>query len=325
MLYEIRKVVSAGLNKKTAETQRHRGRKTYLNSVALCLCGFLIFCFLSIARAAGPPTIVFMTDYGTIDDSVALCKGVMIGIEPDVRIIDITHEVQPYSIPDATRFLAGAAPYFGSGTVFVVVVDPGVGSTRKPIVVKSKKDQYFVLPDNGLITLVEDADGIEAVREITNQKWMIGGALSSTFHGRDIFSPVAAHIAKGEDWKEVGPKLPTHVRLDLKRPEVTDKSITAEIIALDGPYGNLITNITADVFEQMKYSLKQEVHARINGRDVRIPFVKTFSDVPLNKPLFYIDSRGRLGVAINQGNFAKTYKITPPQPIVVYLNPSSVE
>jgi S-adenosylmethionine hydrolase len=316
------------MNKKlTAETLRRRAQNLNPFSASLRLCGCILFllCFFSTANAAGPPTIVFMTDFGTIDDSVALCKGVMIGIEPNVRIIDITHQVQPYSISDAARFLAGTAPYFSAGTIFVVVVDPGVGSMRKPIVVKSKNGQYFVLPDNGLITLIEDSDGIEAVREITNTKWMLGRALSSTFHGRDIFSPVAAHIAKGDDWTDIGPELISHVRLELKRPQITEKSIIGEIIALDGPYGNLVTNITADDFEKMNYSLKQEVHARMNGRDVKIPLVKTFSDVPLNKPLFYIDSRGRLGVAINQGNFAKTYKISPPQPIVVYRNPGSVE
>jgi S-adenosylmethionine hydrolase len=233
--------------------------------------------------------------------------------------------VQPYSINDAARFLAGAAPYFPRDTVFDVVVDPGVGSARKPIVVKSKKGQYFVLPDNGVITLVEDADGIESIREITNTSWMIGRALSSTFHGRDIFSPVAAHIAKGEDWTQVGPELQTHVRLELHHPEITEKQIAGEIIALDGPFGNLVTNIKAEDFEKMNYKIKQMVHARIQSRDVQIPFVKTFSDVPLGKPLFYIDSRGRLAAAVNQGNFAKSYRITPPQTIVVYANRNNVE
>jgi S-adenosylmethionine hydrolase len=286
----------------------------------------LLVLFLpSILKAAGPPTIVFMTDFGVIDDSVALCKGVMIGIEPDARIVDLTHQVQPYSVSDAARFLAGAAPYFGPGTVFVVVVDPGVGSARKSIVVKSKKDQFFVLPDNGVITLIEDMDGIESVREITNPSWIIGRALSSTFHGRDIFSPVGAHIAKGEDWTQVGPELATHLRLEIQRPQVTDKTITGEIIALDGPFGNLITNIKAEDFEKMDYSVHQTVHARIQSRDVQIPFVKTFSDVPLGKPLFYVDSRGRLAAAINQGNFAKSYHVTPPQTIVVYRNINNVE
>jgi len=285
----------------------------------------LIFLFTSLLYAAGPPTIAFMTDFGVIDDSVALCKGVMIGIEPNVRIVDITHQVQPYSVSDAARFLAGAAPYFPAGTVFVVVVDPGVGSARKPIVVKTKKDQFFVLPDNGAITLVEDADGIESVREITNTAWMIGRALSSTFHGRDIFSPVGAHIAKGEDWTLAGPEMTTHVRLEIQHPQITEKGIKGEIIALDGPFGNLVTNIKAEDFEKMRYSHNQMVHARIQSRDLQIPFVKTFSDVPLGKSLFYIDSRGRLAAAINQGNFGKTYLITPPQTIVVYRNPNNVE
>ena len=109
-----------------------------------------------------------MTDFDTVDDSVAICRGVMYSIAPDVRIVDLTHQVMPFSILDGARFLFGASPYYPAGTVFVAVVDPGVGSTRKAVVVKSKRGQYFVLPDNGLMTLVQDRDGIEAVREITN-------------------------------------------------------------------------------------------------------------------------------------------------------------
>src|SRR5690242_16804846 len=149
-----------------------------------------------------PPTIVFMTDFGIVDDSVAICRGVMYSIAPEVRIVDLTHQVTPFSILDGARFLYGATPYYPAGTVFVVVVDPGVGSTRKAVVAKSKRGQYFVLPDNGLMTLVQDRDGIDGVREITNRDWMIGAALSSTFHGRDIFSPVGAHIANGEVWTD---------------------------------------------------------------------------------------------------------------------------
>src|ERR1700693_1380701 len=109
--------------------------------------------------STAPPTVVFMTDFGTVDDSVALCKGVMYSIAPELRIVDLTHQVTPYSILDGARFLYGASPYFPAGTVFVVVVDPGVGSTRKAVVVKSKRGQFFVLPDNGLLTMVEDRDG----------------------------------------------------------------------------------------------------------------------------------------------------------------------
>jgi S-adenosylmethionine hydrolase len=261
-----------------------------------------------------------MSDFGTIDDSVAICKGVMLGIEPDLRIIDITHEVAPFSIMAAARFLAGTAPHFPSGAVFVVVVDPGVGSVRKPIVVKSRKNQYFVLPDNGLITLVEEADGIESVREITNTKWMIGNKLSSTFHGRDIFAPVAAHLASGKNWTEVGPELSNPVRLDVHRASISDKGLSGLIIATDGPYGNLVTNIPAEIFQKTSIALGENIHARIGERDFEIPFVKTFSDVPVGQPLFYIDSRGRLGIAINQGNFADAYKIRPPTTILISRN-----
>ena len=127
-----------------------------------------------------PPTIVFMTDFGVVDDSVALCKGVMYGIAPNLRIVDLTHQVNAFSIRDGARFLFGATPYFPAGTVFVAVVDPGVGSSRKAVVVESKRGQFFVLPDNGLMTMVEDRDGIEAIREIINPNWMVGAKISST-------------------------------------------------------------------------------------------------------------------------------------------------
>jgi len=166
-------------------------------------CFLLILCAQNRGHAADSalprPTIVFMTDFGTLDDSVAICKGVMYSIAPDVRIVDLTHQVTPFSILDGARFLYGATSYYPSGTIFVVVVDPTVGSTRKAIVAKSKRGHYFVLPDNGLMTLVQDRDGLEGAREITNPNWMIGSALSSTFHGRDIFSPAGAHLGRGED------------------------------------------------------------------------------------------------------------------------------
>src|ERR1700732_3423953 len=177
------------------------------------------------------PTIVFMTDFGTVDDSVAICRGVMYSIVPDVRIVDLTHQVTPFSILDGARFLYGATPYYPPGTVFVVVVDPTVGSSRKAVVVKSKRGQYFVLPDNGLITLVQDRDGIEAVRDIENRDWMIGAALSSTFHGRDIFSPVGARLAHGQDWTQVGPELEINhlVRLNLTSAKLDDHGLSGEV------------------------------------------------------------------------------------------------
>lgn len=258
-----------------------------------------------------------MTDFGIVDDSVALCKGVMYGVAPNLRIVDLTHQVNAFSIHDGARFLYGATPYFPAGTVFVVVIDPGVGSSRKAVVVKSKRGQFFVLPDNGLMTLVEDRDGIEAIREITNPDWMIGAKVSSTFHGRDIFSPVGAHVARGDDWTQVGPVVKQLVRLDLKPAVVNDKGLAGEAIALDGPYGNIVTNISAEDFMKLGYQHGDQVKVTIAGKEVEMPFVKTFSDVPLKQPLLYIDSRGRASFALNQANFAAAYNIDPPQPIFI--------
>jgi S-adenosylmethionine hydrolase len=261
-----------------------------------------------------PPTVVFMTDFGVVDDSVALCKGVMYSIASDLRIVDLTHQVTPFSILDGARFLYGSTPYFPAGTVFVVVIDPGVGSLRKAVVVKSKRGQYFVLPDNGLMTLVQDRDGIEAAREITNREWMIGAALSSTFHGRDIFSPVGAHVARGEDWTKVGPEVDVNslVRLNVTASRLDDHGLSGEVIATDGPFGNLVTNISGEDFLKLGYGRGQNVHVTVGKSEMNIPFVRTFSDVPLKKPLLYIDSRGHMALAVNQGSFAAAYGVTPP-------------
>jgi S-adenosylmethionine hydrolase len=261
-----------------------------------------------------PQTIVFMTDFGTVDDSVPICKGVMYSILPSVRIVDLTHQVTAFSILDGARFLFGATPYFPAGTVFNVVIDPGVGSTRKAVIIKSKKGQYFVLPDNGLITLVAERDGLEAAREINNPSWMIGKALSSTFHGRDIFSPAAAHVARGDDWTQVGPALDVNslVRLNLEAAKVDDQGLHGEVIATDGPFGNLVTNVDADLFLKLGYQRGQTVPLTLGEQKMDLQFVKTFSDVPVQTPLIYIDSRGRFALAVNQGSFATTYKIRPP-------------
>ncbi len=265
-----------------------------------------------------PHTVVFMTDFGLLDDSVAICKAVMLRLDPSLRIMDITHQVTPYSILDGARFLAGTTPYYGPGTVFVVVIDPGVGSARKAIVAKSKRGQYFVLPDNGLLTMVEDQDGILEAREITNPEWMLGSKLSSTFHGRDIFSPVGAHLARGDDWTQVGPLLPKLVRLNLTPAKLDAAGLLGEVIATDGPYGNLITDIEAGLFAQLGYSLGDRVFFTLAGKPYTMRFVRTFSDVAKGQPLLYIDSRGRLGIAINQGNAQKALHVAPPTPLLIH-------
>jgi hypothetical protein len=258
-----------------------------------------------------------MTDFGTANDAVAICKAVIVGIAPDARIMDITHQVTPFSIEDGARFLAGVTPYYPAGTVFLVVVDPGVGTSRKAVIVKSNKGQYFVLPDNGLVTPVMDRDGMDSAREITNTAWMIGDNVSSTFHGRDIFSPAAAHLAKGDDWAQVGPVVTDLVRLKPRVATIDAKGIAGQVIALDDPYGNLITDVEADDFKKLGYEFGDKVELTIDKKSYTFPFAKTFAVVPLGQPLLYIDSRGRMAVGVNQGDASKKFGVAPPVPVFI--------
>ena len=263
------------------------------------------------------PIIVFMTDFGAANDAAAICRAVMVGIAPDSRIMDITHQVTPFSIEEGSRMLAGVTPYYPAGTVFVVVIDPGVGTSRKAVAVKTKKGQLFVLPDNGLISPVLERDGLDSAREITSTNWMIGDTISSTFHGRDIFSPVGAHLAAGWDYTMVGPEVQQLVRLTPKVSVTSDQGIEAEIIALDDPFGSLITDIPKEEFQALGYRLGDKITVQLNKKPVTVPYVKTFMDVAVGDPLLYVDSRGRIGLALNQGNFSVVNKIMPPAPLFI--------
>ena len=268
-------------------------------------------------------TIGFMTDFDVKDDAVGICKAVMNGVAPGVQVIDITHQATPYDIAEGARFLAGSAPYFPKDAVFVVVIDPTVGSTRRAVIARSKKGQFFVLPDNGLLTLVQDRDGIEGVREITSPEWMIGAKTSSTFHGRDIFSPAGAHLARGDDWATAGPPVDVAslVRLGLHTATVDDVGLHGEVIGTDGPFGNLVLNVPAETFARLGYKVGDTVPVQVNGHTYPLPFVKTFSDVAVGKPLAYIDSRGRLSLGINQRSFAETYGIHAPAAVMIAKRP----
>ena len=299
-------------------------RRPSFSFIAALLALSLTACQSAPAPAPQPIKVIgFLSDFDVKDDAIGICKAVMEGIAPGVKVIDITHQVTPYNIAEGARFLAGSAPYFARDAVFVGVVDPGVGSTRKPIIAKSKVGQFFVVPDNGLLTLVQDRDGIEAAREITNPDWMIGSKLSSTFHGRDIFSPAGAHLARGDDWTQAGPALDVAqlVRIDIHTAAVDAKGLHGDVIGTDGPFGNLILDIPQPVFAQLGYQLGDNVPVTLNGKTLTIPFHKTFSDVPVGKPLFYIDSRGRLSLAINQGNFSQSYRVTPPAALFIPRKP----
>lgn len=289
------------------------GETTHMQKTKKILVWVALATMFAFTSAAQQPlkVIGFMTDFDVRDDAVGICKAVMDGVTPGVRIIDITHQSEPYNIAMGARFLAGSAPYFPKDAVFVVVIDPGVGSTRKAIIAKSRVGQFFVLPDNGLLTLIQDRDGIVEAREITNPAWMIGSGISSTFHGRDIFSPAGAHLARGDDWTTAGPALDVAklVRLDLKSATIDATGMHGEVLGTDGPYGNLVLNVPAEAFAKLGYKIGDQVPVDLDGKHYVFPFVKTFSDVPVGKELFYIDSRGRLSLGIDQRNFSETYKV----------------
>jgi len=302
-----------------------------LSRIRLLFLSLLVLALTSVACSKSPspgdpaapgksgtrPIIVFMTDFGSANDAVAICKAVMLSIAPDARIMDITHRVTPYSIEEGARFLEGVSPYYPAGTVFVTVVDPGVGTSRKAVIVKTKKDQYFVLPDNGLITPVIDRDGLASAREITNPNWIIQAPISSTFHGRDIFSPVGAHLAAGWEFNLVGPEVPQLVRLAPKTSTTSDKGIAGDIIALDDPFGSLITDIPGDEFNKLAYSFGDTVRVEINKKLVVLPYVKTFMEVPVGDALLFIDSRNRVSIAVNQGDYSRKFSVAPPATIFI--------
>ena len=266
-----------------------------------------------------PPTIVFMTDFGVLDDSVAICRGVMYGIMPEVRIVDLTHQVTPFSIVDGARFLFGR--------LRTILPKPSLWwlSTRQ-LGVRAKRLWHDRSVGNTSFCRITaclrwSSSAMESslFREITNPDWMIGSKLSSTFHGRDIFSPVGAHMARGDEWSNVGPEMPVKdlVRLELQSARVDDQGLSGMVIATDGPFGNLVTNVSAEDFLKLGYQRGQEVPLKVGGKDLRLKFVKTFSDVPVNQSLVYIDSRGHLALAVNQNSFAATYGIKPPVSLVI--------
>ncbi len=283
------------------------------NRLPLFFAAILCLAPLWSCRSHSPRTIAFMTDFDLRDESVGVCKAVMAAIAPRARIIDITHQVQPYSVTQAARLLADAAPYFPKDAVFVVVVDPGVGSARKPIIARSKTGQYFVLPDNGLLTLVQDRDGIAAAREIANPGWTLAASHSITFHGRDVFSPAAAHLARGDDWTKAGPELDVSklTRLGLRPASVDEQGLHGQVIGMDGPYGNIVLNVPEQSFARLGYALGDMVPVMLDSRRLKLPFVRTFSDVPPGMPLLYIDSRKRLSLGVNLGNFEQAYRVSP--------------
>jgi S-adenosylmethionine hydrolase len=219
-----------------------------------------------------PRIITLLTDFGTQDYFVGAMKGVILSINPAAQIIDITHEIPPQDIYAAAFNLLATYRDFPPGTIHVAVVDPGVGSSRRPITIECA-EQYFVGPDNGLFSWICEREGKFRARQLTNEKFF-RNPFSSTFHGRDVFAPVAAALSNGVNTGEFGPVIDDLVRLESLKPKTTDKGIEARIIHIDR-FGNCITNLTRDLFTRDKPASKPRLD--VNGKQVT-SFREFFAD-----------------------------------------------
>ncbi|MDF2433438.1 MAG: hypothetical protein JWP44_3069 [Mucilaginibacter sp.] len=288
--------------------------KNNLRTIAFLL--LLLSAKLSIAQNK---MVVYQTDFGLKDGAVSEMKGIAMEVSPDLKLFDLTHEIPAYNIWEAAYRLEQTVRYWPTGTVFVSVVDPGVGTSRKSVVLKTKSGHFIVTPDNGTLTLVAQSLGIDQIRQIDESvNRRKDSQKSYTFHGRDVYSYTAARLASGViSFEQVGPLLPKQevVSLSYQKAELTGKTIKGNIPALDIQYGNVWTNIPDTLFNRLnaKYGDIVQVIIFYKNKPVyrgSMPYSQTFGEVAEGKPLAYINSLLQLAFALNQGDFAKTYHVT---------------
>ena len=248
--------------------------------------------------------ITFLTDFGMNSNYVAQMKGVTLSLT-DATLIDVTHAVTPHNIREGAFILQTAAPYFPVGTVHVAVVDPSVGTDRRNIFITTSS-QILVGPDNGLLLPAARSLGDFTVYEITNEKYMLD-SISSTFHGRDIFAPVAAYITKGVSFEDIGNKIDNFVDMDFGRGEVADNTATGKIIYVDR-FGNLITNIAGDLLLKL-LDYNKKIKISIGKKRIEIPFAKSYGFVKKGEFLATVGSSNFFEISMNQGNAAKKLNV----------------
>lgn len=261
--------------------------------------------------------LVLMTDFGLKDGAVSAMKGVAFGVDRDLKIFDLTHEIPNYNIWEGAYRFKQTATYWPKGTVFVGVVDPGVGTDRESVVVETKDGYYFVGPDNGLFGLVAEDLGVKEVRKIDEGKNRLKGSEKSyTFHGRDIFAYVGARLAAGQlKMEDVGPKLETKVKeIPYQKAKIEGNTISGNIPVLDIQYGNIWSNIDDTSFEKLgaKYGDMFTVEILKDGKSIYkgdMPYVESFGEVDEGKPMIYLNSLLNVSVAINMDNFSETHKV----------------
>lgn len=263
--------------------------------------------------------IVLQTDFGLSDGAVSAMNGVIMSVDPSLRIFDLTHEIPPFNIWEASYRLYQTITYWPEGTIFISVVDPGVGTDRLSIVAKTKDNKYVVTPDNGTLTHVKHTIGIADAREIDeNVNRLPKSGESYTFHGRDVYAYTGARLASGIiSFEEVGPKVDPEniVELSYPKPEVlSDGTIQGMIDILDVRFGNLWTNISRRLFTDanIEYGDLLEVAIEHNNRLIyknMMRFARSFAESRIGEPLVFVNSLDKLAVAINQGSFAKAYHV----------------
>jgi len=288
----------------------------------LCLI-FLLFCNLALSQNA----LVFQTDFGLEEPAVASMKGVAYSVSSDIHMFDITHEIPQFNIWEAAYRLNQAVNYWPKGTVFVSVVDPGVGTKRKSIVLRTKSGHLFVSPDNGSLTLVAESLGISEVREINeNTNRLKGSERSHTFHGRDVYAYTGARLASGViNFDQVGKLLnPSVMKIKYKNAMLINKKISGNIPILDAHYGNIWTNISIDLFDKLKLKIDEMVWVKIKSNDQelflkRVKYASSFGGVDVGEPVIYINDILNIGLAINQENMAEKYNINPGPGTVIEI------
>lgn len=286
-----------------------KGRKSILTIILVLTC----LCLLSSLLLAKSPAqresngiLVLMTDWGTRDFYVAAVKGVALSVFPEITLVDLTHDVDPFELWEGAGTLLLASREFPSGTTFIAIVDPGVGTERRPIAMKTGDGKFFIGPDNGILTLVGAEFGIEEVRHITNRSYMRPGEISYTFHGRDIFTPAAANIAAGRPFQDVGPVIDDYELWDVEPPVYEQERMVSQIVGIDH-YGNIRTNVTSEFFAKLGAERFEDVLVRIGDIEEKAKFVYTYGDVPVGDFLIYVASTDFVHVAINWGNAAEHF------------------
>jgi S-adenosylmethionine hydrolase len=257
--------------------------------------------------------ITLTTDFGLRDPYVAEMKAVILNISPNALIVDITHGVEKFNVRMGAYVLACASKYFPKGTIHVAVVDPGVGTERRAILVQTE-NAFYIGPDNGVLALAVKSQKIEHVYEIRNRRFMMP-KISNTFHGRDVFAPAAAHLANGTLPAEFGPEIREIVTPEFAKVVRREDVLVGEVLYVDD-FGNVITNFGEKELELM--DVKDAVNVEFKNVRLKLKFCRAYAEVEPQKPLAIIGSHNFLEISINQGNAAETFKIKAGDKIKLY-------